>query len=622
MKASLLIRRGLTWAVAACALAIVLSAGLAAAVDAGVGRGLLIHYIATRMHRPLQVNGTLRTHLLSFSPGLRAEQVRIGNPPWMPAGLTAEVGELTAVFKLPGLDHPGGIVSLDLQSASLYLTRDAKGRANWQMTDPAKGRVVRNSPIIRTLSMPDAHVVLADAQRHLDFTGTVSAAGPNSADTTAPLRLEGTGQLNGRTVSFEVTADPLATASHRKPYHFTFAESSSGSHVRGSGVLPQPFAFDILDAQFKATGPDLKDLYFLTGVHLLDTGEYQLSGNISRRITRTVFSELVATSAGSDMHGAVSIDSSSGSPQFAVELSSKLLRLSDLGARAAGRSTASAAPLLLSDARLSPNVLRNGRTVAQFRADEVDLGHLALHDFTAAATIDHGVLKVAPLLAEALGGRLQGYLTLDAGPEIPAADLDLRITDLQLGQIAKKDPDHPPMQGPLRARLQVTGSGNSVHQIAASANGTLKMQLPHGSIRESLAELTGIDLRGLGLLIAKDKQEIAVNCAIATLAAHDGSLDVQSLVADTDSVLITGQGQIHLDSEALDLEIRGQPKGLRLLRLRAPVTVRGTLLHPSIGIGAGKSALVIVDPGKAKDADCAGLLARANSAQTPAPASH
>src|SRR5450759_5306429 len=80
------------------------------------------------------------------------------------------------------------------------------------------------------------------------------------------LRLEGRGQLNGRAASFEITGDPLAAASHKRPYHFAFDERSSGSRLTGRGSLARPFDFDLLDTTFDAAGTDLKDIYFLTGV--------------------------------------------------------------------------------------------------------------------------------------------------------------------------------------------------------------------------------------------------------------------------------------------------------------------------------------------------------------------
>ncbi len=111
----------------------------------------------------------------------------------------------------------------------------------------------------------------------------------------------------------------------------------------------------------------------------------------------------------------------------------------------------------------------------------------------------------------------------------------------------------------------------------------------------------------------KDKKEIPVHCAAARFEAHGGTLTVQNLVADTDPVLITGAGDIHLDSEALELQIHGDPKRLRLMRLRAPVLVQGTLAHPSVHIGKNDAGLVVVDPGKAHAADCPGLLDGADS---------
>jgi uncharacterized protein involved in outer membrane biogenesis len=197
------------------------------------------------------------------------------------------------------------------------------------------------------------------------------------------------------------------------------------------------------------------------------------------------------------------------------------------------------------------------------------------------------------------------------------------------------------LEGPLRARLMLTGHGRSLHGFAASVNGRATAVLPHGAIRASLAELTGIDLRGLGLLLTKSEEKTAVRCGVASFQAHDGILSVQSLVLDTDTVLISGHGTINLDTERLDLALHGRPKRPRLVRLRAPVSIRGTLKHPSIGIEAGASVaqagaavalgvvltplaavLAFVDPGLAKDADCAALITQAKADTTPASPPH
>lgn len=604
-----LVRRSLKCTLLVFAILIALSAGLLAAIEAGYGHALLVGFFASRIGRPVQVNGTLQVHLFSLNPRVVAEHVIIGNPPWTPPGVTANVGRISAVLRLPGLWHSGGITELDAQGAALHLIRDSMGRANWQLRDPAKKTINRNSSIIRSLRMPNAQVVLEDARRHLQFAGTVSAQDLGAPGAAQPLRIEGAGQLNGRAVTFAVAADPLATASHKAPYHFTFTERSSGSRLDGSGQLPQPFSFEIFDAAFVAAGPDLKDLYFLTGVHLLDTGDYRLSGKFSRRGAHTTFADLSGSSGSSDLEGRVSTDSSSGRPKFDLDLHSRVLKLADFGLRAAGRTSEPKSPLLLSDAMLSPNVLHAEGAVVKYHADRVAVGRLPFAAVSLDATIGRDVLTVAPLLAKLAGGRVTAHLTLDGSKEAAAANVDIAITDLQLGQLVHKDSGPPPVEGLVQAQVRISGKGRSVHQVAATANGTVTAQMPLGAMRKSFAELTDVDLRGLGLLLSKNQQEVPIRCAIAHFQAADGTLTAQDLVVDTDQVLITGAGQIHLDSETLDLSIRGYPKKLRLLRMLTPVLVQGTFAHPAIHIPVNHSRIMLADAGRAKDVDCAALLA-------------
>jgi hypothetical protein len=254
-------------------------------------------------------------------------------------------------------------------------------------------------------------------------------------------------------------------------------------------------------------------------------------------------------------------------------------------------------------------VLQVAGAVAKFHANRLEVGHLALEQVSLDATIGQNVLTVMPLLAKLSGGRVDARLTLDGSKASPAASVDFKISDLQLGPLVQKGTAPPPMEGILQARVRISGQGSSVHQVAASANGTVTAQMTVGALRESFAELTNVDLRGLGLLLVKNKRDVPVRCAIARFKAQDGTLTAQDLVMDTDPVLITGAGQIHLDSEVLDLAIRGSPKKMRMFRFRTPVLVAGTLAHPSIHISVKNSHFMFADRGQAEDLDCTALLA-------------
>jgi AsmA family protein len=625
-------RWGLTVVTCALAAVIVTIVALSTALDAGRLRAPFVRFLAAHMGRSIQIDGSLQTHFLSLNPSVIAERVSIGNPPWTPPGIAAQIERISLVLQLPGFGRSFAVRRFEMNGVILHLVRDSTGHANWQRTDPDQGPQ-SDLPIIRSLSMPRARVELDDDLRHLRFRGTVSAEDVNGIEASQPLRIGGSGELNGRAAEFEITGDALAAYSHEHPYGFNFSESSSGSHLTGSGSLVHPFDFDKIDAAFEAAGEDLRDLYFLTGVMLVNTGSYRLSGNVARRGTHSKFSNVEVTIGQSDVRADVSIDSSGRRPKFEAQLTSKILRFADLGARAAGREQdPEAGKLLLSDAMLNPGAVRHGDWSVHFGAQRIDVGHVSLHGVAAKMTIDQGVLVVSPLSADVLGGKLMSHVKFDARTDTAVADLDLKLTDVQVGQLGRKEAGSPPLEGSLQARLNLRGPGRSIHEVAAGADGTVTAVLTHGIIRSSLAELTGIDIRGLGLLLTKNKQETGIRCAVASFQAHDGTLLARKLVMDTDPVLITGEGSLKLDSESLDFALRGRPKSVRFFRLRAPVLVRGTLVRPAVSIETGKAVgqtaeavalgvvltplaavLAFVDPGLAKDVDCSSLEAQANA---------
>jgi uncharacterized protein involved in outer membrane biogenesis len=608
-------------------------------------RGPVIRYVETHSGRRVRVEGKFDVELFSLHPRIVAERVTIGNPPWTSSGITAEIGHLSLTFDWGALALPRlGIRRLEMEQATLHLARDENLRANWQLQDPGTSGLGAGPPLIRSLSIPNARVYLDDGRRHLKFDGTVSAQDLPGRSSRPPLRIEGAGELNGRQANFTVNGDPLATVEREQPYRFEFMEESSGSRLTGEGVMSHPFNFQMVEATFEAGGEDMKDLYFLTGLELLDTGTYRLSGKLARKGLRMEFTNLDAKSGRSDVRGTVSIDISLSPPSHVeADLRSQLLRVSDLGRRAAGRAPKSAqGQRLLPDTPFPLTGVRRSDTVVNFHAQAFDAGPVALRTVAAKLSVDHGSITVAPLSAALREGTITGELKFDATREVPAAEVDLRATNLKLAQFERGhgqppgeetggDARPPPLDGPLQARINLKGHGNSIHELASNAKGKVTAVLPQGTVRSSLAELAGFDLRGLGLMATGNKEDTAIRCGVASFEAQDGRLTARTVLIDTEPVLITGEGTIDLASETLDLRFQGRPKHPRL-RVRAPLLVRGPLRHPSVSIDPKKPAaqaggaialgmlltpvaalLAFVDPGLAKDADCVALLAQARS---------
>jgi uncharacterized protein involved in outer membrane biogenesis len=292
--------------------------------------------------------------------------------------------------------------------------------------------------------------------------------------------------------------------------------------------------------------------------------------------------------------------------------------------------------LLLPDAHLQVERVRGMDATVHYRAltvvaQKVPIRHL---DFT--LRLKNGVMDIQPLSLTLPQGQISGTVKIDASRDVPDVSLDLRLNSIQLAEFRPRN-SAPPATGTLVGRIQLHGRGSSVHDAASTADGVVTIAVPHGEVREAFAELTGIDIaRGLGLLLAHNQQEAGIRCGVANFQAQHGVLKAKDIVFDTDTVLITGKGDIDLRSEKLDLTMNGQPKKFRFFRIKSPIALGGTLRKPSIGLKPGNTpaqagvavalgtlltpvaaALAFIDPGLAKSADCSALLNEAKGHGAP-----
>jgi hypothetical protein len=159
----------------------------------------------------------------------------------------------------------------------------------------------------------------------------------------------------------------------------------------------------------------------------------------------------------------------------------------------------------------------------------------------------------------------------------------------------------------------------------------MSVVMPQGQMRAAFAELLGINAgKGLQLLLSGDQGVSGVRCAVGDFTVSRGVATARTLVVDTDVVVATGRGTIDLGAETFDLRFDGETKKPRLLRVWAPVTVRGALSQPDIGVDGSAIAgqvglagilgalinplvalLPFIDPGLAEDANCGALIAGA-----------
>ncbi len=604
-------------------------------LDWNTMRGPVARYASERLGRPVRIEGDLGVDLFRWSPVVSVGGVKIANPDWAGKPQAADIPHLAFSFRLLPLLFGNTILPfVRFDGPDIDVVRRGDGATNWDFGGGNAGWTI---PPIQRFLVRDGHIRIDDRVRKLVFTGTVSsqevAGGGGSA-----FQLSGDGSLNGNAFMAQVHGGPLINVDVSRPYAFNADIRAGATHVTADGTITHPFHLGQFAAATSITGPDLSDLYYLTGLAMPQTAAYHIAGTLTRDGALYTFRDFTGAVGSSDLHGSLKVDASGDKPFISGTVASRVLDFKDLGNLFGGKSeTAVATGRLLPDLPLHVERLRQMDADVDYDAEAIRSRDFPLRGVHTHIALKNSVLVLKPLAFQFAYGKLSGTLSIDARNPVPVTNVDARVTDIKVQQFLGGG-GAPAATGLLEARAQLEGSGNSVQKVAASANGPVTLVVPGGSFNEKLAELTGVDL--LNALFTGGRSNTNLRCAVAHFDTHAGVMSAQRFVFDTEPVRIEGKGSIDLRDETLDMTIAGKPKEFRIGRLRTPITVHGSLAHPAIGIQAGPlvaqgglavvlgvlfppaAILPFVDPGLEKDANCAGLLTQAKGQGAPVRTRH
>jgi uncharacterized protein involved in outer membrane biogenesis len=628
----------------------------------------LARMLSARLHRPVRIEGHLRVHLLSWTPSATVEGLQVGDPDWvsrsdgLPRRDMADFGAITIKVKLLPLFIGRVILPLvDIERPNIVLLRDRAGRATWDFSNGKSPAKPIQAPPIQNFVINEGALKITDQIRRLSFSGTLNAHETASGAAATGFLLAGDGKLNAKPFAMRITGGPLLDVRPDRPYPFDATVSAGDTHLTAKGTIPHPFNLGEAQAALSVRGDNLADLYYLTGLALPDTPAYAISGQFSRDNLVFHFDRFVGRVGGSDLEGSLQADTSNGGrPYMRANLQSRVLNIADLGslfgatgrnkpsaphfAMGPGAAAAAAKPAtdLLPDAPLDVDRIRGMDADVTYKAMTVRASpNLPLRQVSLGVKLDHGLLTLSPIDFDFPQGRLSGSAVIDARTSVQTDAVDMRVTGVQLQEFMGKGAGPPPLEGVLDARAKLTGTGDSVHKAAASSNGEVTLVIPRGRIRQAFAELLGIDAsKGLFMLLSKNDHQTDVRCAVADFRVHNGVMRADQIVLDTGVVLVSGQGDINLNNETINLTFTGKPKQFRLVRINAPIVVTGRLTSPSFGVKIGGAAvqagvatalaaavnpllviLPFVEAGHAHDADCAGLVTTAKGDGAPVKAS-
>lgn len=648
-------RRALLWLGGGFLALIALLAAILFLFDWNMLRGPIARLASDATGRRVRIDGNLKVHLLTANPRVSVEGLKIGQPGWVGAGDMAAIDKVVVESRwMALLRRTSALPLVELDHPVLDLRRDGKGRSNWSFSSkPSSGPT--KLPAIERFIIDNGHLHYVDDGRRMVIDGSIDSNERAEGPQAHAFSLNGKGVMNNKPFEVTATGGPLVNVQLDKPYPFSAAVRSGDTRAEASGQLRRPFDLSGYSTRLHASGRDLADLYYLTGLALPNTPPYDLHGRLEHSAKRYDFTQLGGRIGASDLAGDFSVSTATGRPFVDATLRSRSLDFKDLatlfGAPPAGKAAVSATPeqkaeaaamaanqRLLPDAPLYSNRLRAMDAKLDFRIDAVKDSPLPFRGAKLALTLDHGLLRLAPLTAAFPQGTMWLQLALDDRGPTPVTDLDLRLQNLSIQNFVPTTAGSPPpVEGLLAARAKLHAVGESVHKAASAADGAITVVVPHGQLRTAFAELLGVNVgKGLSLLLSKNNDKTDIRCGVAAFDVRGGQLRARQILIDTDVVRVSGAGGADLGKETLALVLKGDTKKFRLTHVALPITVGGHFRRPSLGVQAGPAltqgglalalgavltplaaVLPFVDPGLAKNADCQALMSEAK--QTAAP---
>ena len=622
--------RILIWIVVAIAVLLVAIVLFVALFNWNNARPWLDQRLSTSIGRPVAINGDLTVSWLRNPdangvarwvpwPRFTAQDVSIANPGWARQPRFATVQQVRfSLNPLALLSHTIDIPSLKLHGPAVDAERDKQGRANWAFKFAHGGGNWKLDIGEVGFDAGSIHWNDDKLDMHLDFD--VKPLGkPIPFDQIVPA--SGSAQAtplphSNQAYYFAWTAkgtwrgaqargsgkigSVLALSDASMPFPLQADLRLRDLHIKLAGTLSDPVHLGALDLNLDVSGNSMSHLYALTGLALPTTGPFSTHGRMLARIHQGVFKydNFDGKVGNSDLHGSSTYDNAGARPRLTGTLTSNVLDFGDLAPLIGADSNAAKAKRGETQKQPADKLLPvETFDTTRWRTMDADVhftskrivrkGALPISDLSTHVVLNDGMLALDPLVLSAAGGDLKAKISLDGRENPMHGEATLKLRHLKLSELFPTvDLMHTSL-GQINGDAALNGNGNSVARLLGTSDGEVKLLVNNGAVSKLLLEEAGLNIGNIIVTkLAGDKPE-EINCAAADLVAKDGVWRPRLFFVDAETMRIDVDGSINLKDETLDLEMHPHSKGIRVLSLRSPLYLRGTLKHPDAGVEKG-----------------------------------
>ena len=538
---------------------VVLFGGLAVFVgtlNADKYRPQLVEVLKQKTGRTVGLDGAIGFSLRPSGVQVSIQDASISNPAWASRPHMAKMHAFKVkVDLLPLLSKKLEINELVIENADILMETNKAGEHNWDFGGTEKKAQPEPAAPTQTSATPKASLSIDKLSILNSQLAMRGADGKTSSVNVGSLTLEM--QKAGVVLQFkgDVNGAPLA-----------LNVKTSITDLLGKA----PFSFDTdltyqaqhLTAQGKA---DIAEGKANISAYEVVTGKTSVKGNA------------VATWSGAR-------------PSLRGEMNSDHIDLADFAAKTTATKTEQPAAAPTNDATPEGNkrlFSTDPLPLAALKAADADLtlsvkefvmGTGSLQNISAKLTLSGGNLTLAPVKASVGAAPVDVQLKLNAAQSPAQVTAGIIATGVDLGDLQKLGGMAPFMTGKADANIQLTGTGNSAHDIASSLGGVIVITAEKGEI------LTGAAAKissALAAVFNPAGGNAALNCLAARFIVKNGLMKDNGILIDTSPSTIVGQGSVNLDSETPDLILRAKTKLVDIGSLIPPLEIGGSLSQPS-----------------------------------------
>jgi uncharacterized protein involved in outer membrane biogenesis len=638
--------------------------GLIALIAIGVGvllananilRKPINEIVSRKLDRSFAINGDLRLRLFPHAQ-VEVNDVSLANAGWGSRPAMARLDRALIGIELLPLFHKRVVLpEVQLTQPDILLERDVDGEPNWafgNQTDK-NANASSNPPEIRSLWIKQGKVAFRDPESKTDVALTIDSD-QSPEDQEVMLRFAGEGSLRDETFHLRGRAGSLLDLKESgKPYKLDVTASAGATKASFDGTLV-PLKMETIDGQLALSGDDLSKLYPLAPTPLPWTPAYRISGHVVRENTKYSLRDLKGRVGSSDVNGVVAVDVTNERPVIKADVTSKRLDYKDLAGFLGAPPPAKGKPRpaaqrkeaqkreqtgkVLSEKPYDLKALREVDANVRFKGESILYQDIPLDSITVALTLNHGKLTLKPLDFGLAHGHVTSTIEVDASKDVMQTTADATVKNLELNELMPKLKSGKGSAGKLGGRVKLATRGNSVAQMAASANGDMALIMGQGRASTLILVLTNLDLANATRYLLRGNPNAPVYCAVVQARAQNGLLMPELFAVDSSEEKITAEGSVDLVDERYGLRLVAHSKKPSLIALRGPIRIGGTFKDPQVRPEAGPialrvgaavalgtlltplaSLLALIDPGGAKDSNCAALIeqARTDVAKTP-----